>query len=731
MSRTRSFHRSFAGGEVTPEFFGRVDDVKNAIGLQKCRNFEILPHGPARNCPGTKFVKAAKYANKTTRVIPFYYADDQTFAIEIGEGYFRFHTAGATLLTGTPDAYDNTATYAPGDLVLSGGFNYYCVETTTGNVPPNATYWYAMPADGTFEVPNNYNQTALMDLRYVQSEDVLTFTHPDYPPMELRRYGATRWTFVRTVFGSILSAPANIAATPTNPGATNYTYTVTALDEKGSEESLPGTEVTEGSDALSSTVTIAVTWDAVSGAARYNIYKQDNGIFGYIGQTDQLTFTDNNIAADVSRTPPIAQDPFNTTDKYPRAVSYFDQRKVFGGTNTNRRNIAMTRVGSESNMSFSIPNRDTDAISFNIWARDSNTIRHFVPLNDLLVLTSSAAWMVTSVNSDSITPTSIAVRPQAYAGASNAQPVVVDNIVVYGAARGGHVRALGYSAERGSYVSRDLCLRAPHLFDNLDVLDLAYTQAPFPFVYAVSSDGRLRGMTFIPEQEVEAWWTRDSYTAAGQSNFKSVCAVVEEKEDVVYCVVEREINGATVQYIEYIASRQFAQAQDAYFVDCGVTYDGAPITTISSGLDHLEGETVSILADGAVFTQQVVTGGEITLDAEASVVHVGLPIEADLQTLPLAYEGPAFGQGRAKNTNKAWLRVAESSGIFAGPSFDNLREVKQRTTEPYGTPPDLRSTEFGLTLTPGWGTDGAVCVRQSNPLPLTLVSLTTEVSLGA
>lgn len=719
---------------MTPEFFGRVDDVKNAVGLQKCRNFRVLPHGPIQNRPGSRFVKAAKYSDKTTRVIPFYYADDQTFAIEVGQGYFRFHTQGATLLAGAPAAYNAATAYDIGELVSQGGVNYYCIVPTTGNTPPDAAFWYPMPTDGTFEVPNNYNAADIMALRYVQAQDVVTFTHPSYPVAELRRYGATYWTFVPTVFESVLDAPGSITATPSSAGATNYTYTVAALDDTGNEESLPGTEDTAASDPLSSTVYVDITWAAVDGAARYNVYKQDNGLFGYIGQTDGLTFRDNNITADVSKTPPIQQNPFNAADKYPRAVSYFDQRKVFGGTNENRRGIAMTRVGSESNMSFSIPTRDTDAINFNIWARDSNTVRHFVPLNDLLVLTSSAAWMVTSVNSDSITPTSIAIRPQAYIGASDVQPVVAGgSYVIYEAARGGHPFALAYTAERGGYVPRDLALRAAHLFDNLTLRDMAVTQAPYPFVYCTSSDGRLRGLTFIPEQEVEAWWTADSYTSAGGSNFKSVCAVVEGTEDAVYVVVERVIDGATVQYIERFASRQFTDPEDAFFVDCGVTYDGAPITAISSGLDHLEGETVAILADGAVQNPQTVTGGAITLEHEASVVQVGLPITADAQTLPVAFDekGGGFGQARVKNVNEIAVRTYESSGVFAGPTFDKLVEMKQRSTEVWGTPPDLVSSEFRIKLTPTWGMSGVVCVRQSNPLPLTLVSMTAEVSLGA
>jgi hypothetical protein len=166
-------------------------------------------------------------------------------------------------------------------------------------------------------------------------------------------------------------------------------------------------------------------------------------------------------------------------------------------------------------------------------------------------------------------------------------------------------------------------------------------------------------------------------------------------------------------------------------VDCGATYSGAPATVIS-GLTWLEGETVNILADGAVHRQLTVDNtGSITLDQAASKVQVGLPITADIQTLPMAFETQAMGQGRQKNVDKVWLRVYESSGIFAGPSFDDLVEAKERTTEPYGTPPALKSQEIPIVLKPDWLDNGQVCIRQSDPLPLTLVSMTLEVTIGA
>ena len=678
MPNIRTLQRSFGGGEVTPEFFGRIDDVKYQTGLALCRNFIVLPHGPIANRPGFAFVRAVKDSTKKTRLIPFTYSTDQTMVIEIGAGYFRFHTQGATLMNG------------------------------------------AVP----YEIANPYAEADLFDIHYVQSADVLTLVHPNHAPRELRRLGALSWTLTTITFGSSLAAPTGVSATASGGTGTTYNYKVTTVGEFELDESKPSAAASVSGDLLAPNAFNTITWSAAAGAKRYNVFKQSNGLYGYIGQTDGLTFKDENIAADLSRTPPEGDSPFASAGNYPGAVTYFEQRRCFAGTINAPQNLWLTRTGTESNMTYSIPSRDDDSISFRVAAREANTIRHALPLDSLVLLTGAAEWRVTSVNSDAITPSSVAVRPQSYIGAGNAQPVIVNTNVLYGAARGGHVRELAYNWQAGGYITGDLSLRAPHLFDGLDIKDIAFQKSPAPVAWFVSSSGKLLGLTYVPEQQVGAWHQHDT-----DGTFESVACVAEGAEDAVYAVVRRTINGQSVRYIERMAPRLFGEQENAFFVDSGLTYDGPPADTIS-GLAHLEGCTVSILADGAVHPPRVVTGGAVQLEVEASVVHIGLPIEADAQTLPLAFEIQGFGRGRQKNVNKAWLRVYRSSGIFAGPSFDRLTEAKQRTTEPYGSPPALKSEEIPIVITPSWTDNGQVCVRQSDPLPLTIVSMSLEVSIG-
>jgi hypothetical protein len=683
MPQPRTLQRSFGGGEISPEMLGRIDDVKYQTGLARCRNFIVKPQGPIENRPGTGFVREVEKSDDRARLISFTYSTTQTMVIEMGPGYFRFHTQGSTLLNddGTP-----------------------------------------------YEIANPYAEDDLFEIHYVQSADVLTLVHPNYPPSELRRLGALDWQLSEIVFGPALPAPDAPTLTLAGTTETKYTYryVITAMDADNISESAASEPASIDGNLYVTGAKITIAWTAVEGASRYRVYKMQGGLYGYIGESADLSIVDDDIDPDLSTTPPIYEDVFDAPGDYPGAVSYFEQRRVLAGSTNKPQHVWMTKSGTESNMSYSLPVRSDDRITFRVAAREANTIRHIVPISQLILLTAAAEWRVTSQNSDAITPETISVQTQSYVGASNVQPVIVNNSLIYGASRGGHVRELGYNWQSNGFITGDLSLRAPHLFDDDEIVDMAFSKAPNPIVWFVTERGRLLGLTYVPEQQIGAWHWHDT-----DGCFESCAVVAEGHDDALYVVVRREINGRSVRYVERMASRRFVDPADAYFVDCGLSYSGEPETEFS-GLSHLEGKTVSILADGAVHPRRVVEGGAVTLDHPASIVHVGLPYESDAQTLPVALmlKDGSFGQGHTKNVNKAWVRVYSSSGIFAGPSPDKLTEAKQRTNEPYGSPPRLKTEELQIALKPSWGDSGEIFVRQSDPLPLTLVALTLEMAVG-
>lgn len=877
----RQYQRAFNGGEVSPSMFARIDDGKYQTGMALCKNFLIEPQGPIVMRPGFKYVNHTKHAGKKARLIPFNFSISQTMVLELGERYVRFHTQGQTVLGNNGQPY---------------------------------------------EIETPYIEADLFDIHYVQSADVMTLVHPNYPPKELRRYGATDWRLVDIKFGSSLSAPTGLSASQTinkdvtNPTDYKRTYAVTALLADGTEESVRSSSVTIDCNPYGDGSYNTIRWNAVAGAGLYRVYRDQGGVWAYVGQTDTTQIIDENITPDASITPPHYDDAFYSskgitsvrvnnggsgyvpakyitdfvnvceydwgdgykqqstgfpvniqskanltweiedpnghgsgadirlitgetyaatggpasggrtacvtgieirsrgigydnpklvikchnrhwqlatlyrfplttshdvpkivvTDStgygadlvpviengrvvsvtirsggqnysspnlsvvsstgggaslsanvgqapdYPGAVSYFEQRRWFGGTQNRPNNLWATRPGTEADMSFSLPSQSDDRIAVRVAAREANRILHIVPLAQLMLMTGAAEWRVSPLNSDAITPESMSVRPQSYVGASNVQPLVVGSSMIYGAGRGGHLRELGYNYEAGGYISGDVCLRAPHLFDNLTIVDLAYSKAPSPVVWAVSSSGKMVAMAYVPEQQVGGFSTIET-----KGSIESACVVAEGDEDIVYVEVMRTVNGQAVRFVERMNERQYTDLKECVYVDCAGTYRGEAKKEIT-GLTWLEGETVSILADGAVEPQQVVKDGKITLTYPAEIVHVGLPFIADMKTLPvaMALQDGSYGSGHKKNVREVFFRVVNSSGTQAGPSFDKLSEYPSRSTEFAGNVPEPITDEIGFQIQPQWSQSGQVCVRQKYPLPLRIVSMTTVLELS-
>ena len=443
--------------------------------------------------------------------------------------------------------------------------------------------------------------------------------------------------------------------------------------------------------------------------------------------TASLSLTDDNVLADTTQPPPEDIITLNAAaGDYPSAVTYHEQRRWFAGTTLKPQVLWATRTGTESNLTSSVPSRDADGMELRVAASQYNQIRHLLALSDLIALTAGGEFRIYADGAPAITPTSISIKPQGYAGASNVQPVLTTGSILYVQAQGSRVRELSYSWEANSYRTTDASIMAPHRFNGYTITDLAYARAPESILWAVRDDGKLLGMTYVPDQQVYGWHAHDT-----DGEFESVTVVAEGNEDVLYAVVKRTVNTRTVRYLERLATRSFTAQADAFFVDSGLSYSGSPVTTVS-GLWHLEGKEVDILADGAVAARQTVTNGQITLTTAASKIHIGLPITADLRTLPLTIEGmQAAGQGTVKNVSKVHIRVSQSSVVKAGPDFVRLREYPSRAvSDPYNSPPALRDGELSLSIDPSWNTDAAVCVRQDLPLPLNVLSMTLEVQTG-
>lgn len=785
MSRAKNLLRSFAGGEVSPLLAGRVDLVPYQTGLELCQNFVTLPQGPAKFRPGTQFLQYG--ANDYARLIAFVYSDDQAYTVEFSAaGYLRVHTLGGTMLEdGATITVTSISNANPGLIGLPTGLaadgddvyldvlgmtevdgRWYRLDfdstvgptdffkLTTPTLPAGVdTSAYGVFTSGSADIPmmlaHPYSLAELKRLRFAQSADVLTVTCDGRAPYALRRTSPTTWTFGAEAFGPECSSPASLTATAGGGSAgtpTTHYYLVTAVVTDGSANA---ESIAYGPASASQDLTVAGQYvDLASGTpaagTRHNYYKALNGLYGFIGQGNG-TFRDNNITPDLSIAPPEYGEDFNAAGDYPRTVSYHQQRKCFAGTINKPQTIWLTRTGTEVDMTYTVPSRDDNALAFGIASREVQTIQHLVPLRDLLVLTSGGVWKVVAQNSDVLTPSSASAELASYAGASYVQPVVAESAVLYAFARGGRVGEIRYSDAQADYAVSDICLLAPHLFDGYTILDMALMETPTRILWVLRSDGLLLSMTYQPEHKVLAWHRHDLGGAV-----RSICILPDVSdaavsEDVLAVYVARKAGAVEYQTLEllsgfgdypteyrsdYYAATGDLAADRAIHADSALVYEGAPADRII-GLHHLEGQTLAIVADGAVHPPLVVANGEITLEAEASRVVVGLPYVGRLKTLPLAIEGAqADGQGVTKSVSRAYLRVFQTSGLFVGPDWDTMDEMKARTNEPYGVAPAWKSGEFEIGISPLWSREGSICVEQRYPTPLVLLSMTLDVEIG-
>ena len=588
---------NLAGGEVSDAIAARVDIDKYKTSVYKCENFFPQVHGGLTNRPGLQFIAEAK-GTGTTRLIPFEFNTTQTYVLEFGDQYMRvFKDAGQVLdtsvsltVTGATAADPVVITTSTAHGLSTGAsvyitgvagmtqlngrtFNITSLTATTFSIQNSAgadvdgsaytAYTSGGTADKVFELATPYVAADIFELEYVQSADVMTITHPNYAPRDLTRTDHDVWTLSTITFAPSQAAPTGVSVTATG-GSTTFTYAVTAVNEETLEESLPAT----GSSSTSKDAgwDNTVTWTAAAGAGTYNIYREENGIYGFVGRAEGTSFNDDNIDPDGGDTPPKARNPFNAAGDYPSTVGYHQQRRIFANTDNDTQKFFMSQTGNISNMSFSSPQKDDDAITVTIASRQVNEIRHFVSLSDLVILTSGGEWLVEGIDGV-ITPSGIQVKPQSYYGSTSLTPIVAGDIVIY-MQPGQTVRDLGYKYESDSYSGNDLSVLARHLFDYNTLSDWSFAQAPHNLVWCVRDDGICLSLTYSREQNVFGWARHTT-----QGDFKSVAAIREGDDDFSYFLVERTVNGSTMKYVERMQTRDFTDIQDSFFVDSGLTLD--------------------------------------------------------------------------------------------------------------------------------------------------------------
>jgi len=205
-------------------------------------------------------------------------------------------------------------------------------------------------------------------------------------------------------------------------------------------------------------------------------------------------------------------------------------------------------------------------------------------------------------------------------------------------------------------------------------------------------------------------------TETSTGTVKSVAVMPGDTEDEVWISIQRNISGGTAQYIEKMTPRAFATQADCFDVDCGVRYDGDPITTIT-GLDHLEGQTVAILGDGAVFPTQTVSGGSVTLTEAVSKASVGLPYTYVLAPMRLDVTSQGTSQGSIKKIAELAISFQDTLNAMYGTTEDDLVAIEWREEEALGSPPALFTGTKVETLDSNYSIEDPIMISGSDPLP--------------
>lgn len=608
-------HSSFAAGEISPNLFARVDLDKYHVGAALMRNFFVDYRGGASTRMGGLLVDRVRYANKRARLFPFIFSQDQAYLLEIGDLYIRFYFQGRAVLepaktitginlanpgivTAVAHGYSTTA-----DVFISGVSGMFEVNDQTYRIVViDADHFSLWTEDGVSVdtsgfhpytsggiVQRVYTLTSpwvvadLRKLKYTQSADVMTLTHPDYAIYDLRRTGPSTFTLTNRTLGPSVGTPVIDTVTTTTAGNLTYGYVICGVTEDGEvgEPSVVGTVNSKALDPTNAApVVIAIDWTttAVPNAARYQIFKYGPVFntqpqptqFGYIGETTHKTFTDNNIAPDFSRGPPQFRDPFNGGN-FPGCSTYFQQRQAFGGLKFSPEEIDFSKTGAYSNFDVSLTVNANDAIKTALASREVNEIKSMIPMsNGLVVLTSGGAFQISGGSPTSaITPDDITALPQASTGASDLPAILVNNSILFVQNKGATVRDLAFNFYVQTFFGFDRSALANHLFFGHQMLEWAYAEEPFKIVWCVREDGRLLSLTYVPEQEVYGWARHDTLGV-----FESVCSIPEGDENAVYVIAQRPFNGNSdlrARYIERFASRKFIRVEDVQCLDCAVS----------------------------------------------------------------------------------------------------------------------------------------------------------------
>lgn len=725
---------NFTAGELSPTLDGRIDIPQYNSGVKELENFLPVLHGPVSRRPGSRFVSEAKFSDRATRVVSFEFSTVQTYILEFGDQYVRFYRDGGRI---------------------------------------------EEPLGSAVEIATPYLEADLFDLKFAQSADVLYIAHPSYATRTISRTSHTNWNIEVVSFNPPPTfEEGNFPATTLTPGATTglgITFTAGAAEFIGADvnraiifgnskaviRSLvlpePSTQVVvdiiddfpdtnpipsgdwslAGSPATSCTPDISGPVNAIANLATVpNAFRADivgkyvriNGgvirvtVFNSAKSVDGIILSElSSTSAAVAGAWSVEVEEWSVTRGFPTAITFHEQRLWLAGSTTKPQTLWGSASGDFNN--FSLGPDDDDAVEYTIASTQVDAIKWIVSHRTLLIGTVGSEFNARGQNGP-LTPSNVTMSPETHYGSSGALPLRIGNATIFITRSGRELREMAYQFESDAYAAADILLLSSHLTEAGTMVEMDYRADPFPILGIIRSDGTLMTATYERQQRVVGWARQVT-----QGNYESIAAIPGE----VWVVVQRTIDGVPKKYLERFGGAGTAGHYGSLFQDSALTYDGVA-TTSFSGLQHLAGETISVLGEGSVYPDTVVqAGGTFEIDGPAvTQAEFGLPYTSTLTTMrpetPLAL---GTSQGRKKHWNRVQVRLNNSLGFeFETPEGSEKHRMPFRKAgDLMGDPPPLFT---GDKRAPNLGYDreGRIKIIQTQPLPITVVGIYGELAVS-
>jgi hypothetical protein len=617
------------------------------------------------------------------------------------------------------------------------------------------------------EVATTYSVTDIFEINHAQSADVLYMAHKDHAPAKLTRTTATSFTLDDIDFVDGPYLDENITDTTIYASSDTGSVTITAsadlftsgdvgrlirlrevleihYDVWSANTSYNNNsfvrydghvykQVSGSTETSNNTPPVHVEGTETYGDIDWQYRHDDTGYAEITAFTNATTVTatvkeddggisvlPHNTIGSGNATKKWSLGAFGGDQGFPRAVAFYEQRLYFAGTTGQPQTIFGSVSADFENHT---PGTEDDAgVNITIASDQVNVIKHLLPGRFLQILTTSAEFTLSGgTGATPVTPTNVNVLRETTFGTSQVRPLRAGNSTILIQKGQEKVKEITFDLDTDGLLGIDLTILADHI-PRGGLSDMIWQQEPELVIWFVRNDGELVGLTYDRANAAIGWHT---HNIGGNGFVESVSAIPSGAEDQVYVSVKRTINGATVRHIEYLKTIDFgSNTEDAFFVDSGLTYSGSATTTIS-GLNHLEGEEVNILADGATHPNKTVTDGEVTLERSASKVHIGFGYTSLLETLRLeAGADDGISQGKIKRIHGVTVRFLETVGAEVGPNISNLDRIPFRDSSmSMDEAVPSFSGDKEVFFPSGYDNDARVVVRQTQPLPMTITAI--------